>query len=383
MNRKIKSVLCACLIVLAYAGNAQAGGAGWHTSLKKAVTESKKTGKPILADFTGSDWCGWCIRLNKEVFSKTVFKKWAKKNVVLLELDYPNSKPQSPAIKKQNKALAAKYKISGFPTILLLGAKGDVLQKTGYGKGGPKVWTKNLDKAIKKYKKTHKVNRGPIKIGYPKIIKKKLYAKNDYRGKKAPKLVFGDFLTAKPKIGGKKQVILIDFWATWCGPCRRLIPELNEFQKTFGKDLLVIGLSDESTGKVSGFMKKTKVNYTMAVDSKKVLKSKLGIMGIPHVMIISSDGIVRWQGFPGLGSDTLTEEIVATIIATDKAKNGWGKIAKAYTNTKCLVSGSVLGAKPGMKTITVSHKGKTYGLCCKGCIKKFKSNPEKYIAKAH
>ncbi len=126
-----------------------ASAAEWLTDYDKALALSKKTGKPILADFTGSDWCGWCIKLKDEVFKKPEFAAWAKKNVILLELDYPRSKPQTDKIKKQNAGLAQKYEIRGYPTILFLGSKGQKLGEYGYDRGGPKVWTANADKMLK------------------------------------------------------------------------------------------------------------------------------------------------------------------------------------------------------------------------------------------
>lgn len=122
---------------------------GWLTSYDAAVKESKKTGKPILADFTGSDWCGWCMKLDKEVFATNEFKAWAKKNVVLLTLDFPQAKKQSEATKKQNQALAKKYSIQGFPTILFIKPDGKALGQYGYDQGGPKVWTANAAKIMK------------------------------------------------------------------------------------------------------------------------------------------------------------------------------------------------------------------------------------------
>ena len=150
---------------------------------------------------------------------------------------------------------------------------------------------------------------------WPAIVKKNLYATNDLRGKKAPEFVVEKVLTDKPDREGK--VVLVDFWATWCGPCRALIPELNEFQEKFKDDLVVIGVSDEPEGKVRGFLRNTKVTYTQAVDTKARMKKALGVKGIPHVMIISTDGIVRWQGFPGSAEDPLTEDVIRQIIAAD------------------------------------------------------------------
>lgn len=127
-----------------------AGSDGWHTDFKKAAAESKKTGKPILADFTGSDWCGWCIKLKDEVFSKDEFKEWAEENVVLLELDYPRKTEQPEALKKQNEDLKAKYQIRGYPTVLFLDAKGKVIGQSGYKPGGPEAWIADAKKVLKK-----------------------------------------------------------------------------------------------------------------------------------------------------------------------------------------------------------------------------------------
>lgn len=132
-----------------------ASGKGWMTDMDAAMKLSAKTGKPILADFSGSDWCGWCVKLDKEVFSKKAFKDFAKDNLILVLLDFPRSKAMSAKLKKQNAALAAKYGIRGYPTVLLLDSKGKVIVKTGYRRGGPKGYIKFLKSKIpaKKAKK--------------------------------------------------------------------------------------------------------------------------------------------------------------------------------------------------------------------------------------
>ncbi|MEZ5164046.1 MAG: thioredoxin family protein [Fimbriimonadaceae bacterium] len=135
----------------------QNSGPAWQTNYSEAVKEAKATNKPMLVNFTGSDWCGWCIRLKKEVFTKRDFRKWAAENVVLVELDYPQQTPQSDAIKKQNKALAEKYRIESFPTILFINGKEEVIGQSGYLRDpGPKAWTKYADSMIASWRQMEK-----------------------------------------------------------------------------------------------------------------------------------------------------------------------------------------------------------------------------------
>ena len=92
-------------------------GLTWHTDVMKANEVSKATNKPIFAFFTGSDWCGWCKKLQADVFSKSEFIQWAKKNVVLLELDFPRGKTLSPELQQQNNSLQQTFQVRGYPTI--------------------------------------------------------------------------------------------------------------------------------------------------------------------------------------------------------------------------------------------------------------------------
>ena len=107
---------------------------------------SLKTGKPIFAFFTGSDWCGWCMKLQAAVFSKDVFIAWAEQHVVLLELDFPKRKQLSPELTKQNNNLQQAFKVSGFPTVWLFNPAKDpktntlsiaALGSLGYPAGAP------------------------------------------------------------------------------------------------------------------------------------------------------------------------------------------------------------------------------------------------------
>src|SRR5580704_19587868 len=108
-------LLGAC--ALGFLLQAQAEDAVWLTDMPKALKEAQAEHKIVLADFTGSDWCVWCKKLDNDTFSKPEFAEYAKKNLVLVLLDYPNKKPQSDELKAANAALSSKYAIQGYPTL--------------------------------------------------------------------------------------------------------------------------------------------------------------------------------------------------------------------------------------------------------------------------
>ena len=116
----------------------------WFTSYDQAKADALKRNVPILVDFSGSDWCGWCIKLDKEVFSKTEFKDFADKNLVLLLVDFPRRKALSPALTKQNEKLSEDFGVRGFPTVLILDRQGKELARTGYRPGGAVEYVKHL-----------------------------------------------------------------------------------------------------------------------------------------------------------------------------------------------------------------------------------------------
>ena len=123
----------------------------WVTDLPAAQVQAKKENKLVLINFTGSDWCGWCKRLQKEVFSTKEFEQYAKDNVLLVEIDFPDKKPQSQQLKATNEALQAKFKAEGYPTIVVLNKEGkEVWRQGGYLPGGPAVWIEKLNAAKKK-----------------------------------------------------------------------------------------------------------------------------------------------------------------------------------------------------------------------------------------
>ena len=117
---------------------------GWLTDLEAAKKQAAEQKKDILVDFTGSDWCHWCVQLKKEVFDQKEFKDAAPKDFVLLEIDFPQEKEQPEDIKKANQALAEKYGVQGFPTVLLLDGEGKPYAQTGYQEGGAEPYLKHL-----------------------------------------------------------------------------------------------------------------------------------------------------------------------------------------------------------------------------------------------
>jgi len=142
--KKTIITLCAVLALV----RVNAAELDWQTDLPKAQAQAKTEKKLVMLDFTGSDWCGWCIKLNKEVFSRPAFAEYAKKNLVAVEVDFPNKKRLSAAQKQANDALAKKYGIRGYPTIIVLDSEGKKVGELGY-ESSPEVFIAKLEKLKK------------------------------------------------------------------------------------------------------------------------------------------------------------------------------------------------------------------------------------------
>lgn len=116
----------------------------WKERLDSALKEAEGTKKAVLVNFTGSDWCIWCKRLDAEVFGKPEFAAYAKENLVLVKIDFPRDKELPAEQQAYNRQLAQQYNIEGFPTIVLVSAEGRTMGVTGYQPGGPVKYIEHL-----------------------------------------------------------------------------------------------------------------------------------------------------------------------------------------------------------------------------------------------
>ena len=122
---------------------------GWIENFEQAKKEAKQFKQPMYVLFTGSDWCPWCIKLEKEALSTKEFLSFAKANLILFKADFLRSKPVPAKLKRQNDALARKFEVQGFPTAFLMHADEDIFGRTGYQPGGGKAYVEHLTGMLK------------------------------------------------------------------------------------------------------------------------------------------------------------------------------------------------------------------------------------------
>ena len=188
------------------------------------------------------------------------------------------------------------------------------LSTKGVAEAGRKLLAEPFDPS--KEPRTRPAAKAPAALGEYPPFRGSVGAATDLRGRKAPAFMVDRWMTAEPDARGK--VAIIDFWATWCGPCLKAIPHMNELANRFRGEVECVGISDESKREFEkGFedrnLEPSTFRYALALDPKGRMKSAFGIRGIPHVAVISTDWIVRWQGHPS----SLDANTVAAIVAAD------------------------------------------------------------------
>ena len=122
---------------------------GWLINYEQALETASETNKVILINFTGSDWCPWCMRLAEEVFEQKEFLDYAEKNLVLLKIDFLRRTRQPREVSEYNQALAQRYNIQGFPTIVIIDKEENILLVTGYRQGGAADYVEHLEEGIR------------------------------------------------------------------------------------------------------------------------------------------------------------------------------------------------------------------------------------------
>ncbi len=120
----------------------------WLDDYEQAQAKAEDSGRPILINFTGSDWCGWCIRLDQEVFDRDAFKTYAQENLVLFVADFPRGFELPEDVARQNQQLAQKHEVRGFPAILLTESDGTVIAQTGYRRGGAEAYVEHIEELL-------------------------------------------------------------------------------------------------------------------------------------------------------------------------------------------------------------------------------------------
>ena len=237
----------------------------WLTDLAAAKKQAAEEKKPILMFFTGSDWCGWCRKLHEDVLDKDEFQKFAKDSVILLELDFPNSIPQSDALKKQNKALGEKFKVNGYPTMVLVASDGEkeISRTVGYDK----ELVSKLEKAVKKTAASAKKKSGE--------------ETPDEVGEKLAWLT--DFAAAKKQAAADKKPILMFFtgsdWCIWCQRLHEGVLDKPEFAD-FAKKLVLVELDFPQEKQLPAELKKQNAE----------LAEKFKVDGYPCTVVLAADG---------------------------------------------------------------------------------------------
>ncbi|MBI3877432.1 MAG: redoxin domain-containing protein [Verrucomicrobia bacterium] len=186
-------------------------------------------------------------------------------------------------------------------------------------------------------------------------------------GDPAPALSIASWVKGKPVIladGNGKNIYVVEFWATWCPPCRASIPHLTELQKKFKDKVVFVGVTDEEPGSVKPFVEKMaeKMDYNVAIDkggkTAAGYMEAFGINGIPHAFVVDKTGVIAWQGHPMGGLEKALEEMVAGKYDLEAAKKAARaeKLAQQYVELAATGKDPVKAAKLGDQILTDASK---------------------------
>lgn len=241
MKKRILLPLCFFLTTLV-----SFGSNSWVTDFEAAKKQAAEQNKDLFVDFTGSDWCGWCMKLKSEVFDKESFQKGIAEHFILVELDYPRDKSsQSEAIQQQNEALAKKFHIRGFPTVLLLDSDGQPYGQLGYRPGGPEKYLVEVNKLH-----TQKVH-----------FKQAIKQANDLQGEKKAQALFAALKLISPQFAPFYSSIIQEIKTLDPKDTTGLVAEetLRKELNNFGRELtelLQTGKKEEALSFIDTFLQK-------------------------------------------------------------------------------------------------------------------------------
>jgi len=255
--------------------------AGWLTVLDQPMAKAQSSHKFVLLFFTGSDWCGWCKKFDREALSTPEFREYAQRNLVLVEIDFPEKTPQSDAIKKANAAWKERYKITGFPTLILLDSNFRALgRQGGYAKGGAKTFIAQLEQ--------WKASAVPA-----------------VQTTAAGVQWLSDLPQAQAKARNENKLVLLDFTGSdWCGWCMKLDEDTfskPEFADYARKNLVLVQLDFPRNKPQAESLKR----------ANAALQKKYGVEGFPTLIAMKPDGTVVWMqtGYAEGGPPALIAEL--------------------------------------------------------------------------
>ena len=178
--QRLLTFLCGVLMSVPFftntAESAQPGSINWMTNYDEAIKLSQSTSKPIVLFFTGSDWCGWCQKLEQESLDTPEFAQAVGNKFIFVKLDFPVNSALPPAVSAQNKQLQKKYNVSGFPSLVIIDGRNQTqIGKTGYRPGGGRAYADHLSKIIGDFSSYEQKMQGVEKQKYSSVELKKLY----------------------------------------------------------------------------------------------------------------------------------------------------------------------------------------------------------------